>query len=228
MIKMLTIADGITLLNAMLGFLALLMVYYSSYHLAASLIFLSLLADGLDGIIARRLGNGKIGEYLESLADMISLSVAPLVLFYITYFKSVIPDPAQHYLLAGILVFSLLCSIIRLSSFPLMKQKEYFQGLPTSASALFLVLMSYLVVEVWFILPIIVVFSVAMLSPIRFPKPSMTVNLITAVLIVLVVLLGGLYSQLAPLVLLGALFMYIIGGPLYLNWKKHRSGQLNG
>ena len=222
MIKLLTIADGITLLNAMLGFLAVMLVYSGAYHLAASLIFLGLLADGLDGIVARRFGNGKLGEYLESLADMISLSVAPLMLFYITYFKSVILEPIQYYLLVGVLVFSLLCGLIRLSSFSLMKQKEYFHGLPTSASALFLVLMSYIVVEVWFVLPVIVVLSSAMLSPIRFPKPSMTVNLITAVLIVGVILFDGVYSQIAPLVLLGALCVYIIGGPLYLYQKKNR------
>jgi archaetidylserine synthase len=222
MIKLLSGADLITLLNAILGFLALLFMYSGQYHLAASMIFLGLLADGLDGIIARRFGNGKIGESLESLADMISLSIAPLILFYFMYFKNVITEPFQHSLFAGILVFSLLCSIIRLSSFPHMKHKEYFIGLPTSASALFLVLMTYIVFEMWYIVPAIVVLSILMISPIRFPKPTMPINLITAVLIVLVILFNGLYSQLAPLVLLGALFVYIIGGPLYLFWKKPR------
>jgi archaetidylserine synthase len=228
MIRLLSVADLVTLLNATLGFLALLFVFSNEFHLAASLIFLGLLADGLDGMIARRLGVGKIGEYLESLADMITLSIAPLVLFYKMYYNSVASEPSQHLLLGGILIFSLLCSIIRLSSFSLLKQKEYFIGLPTSASALFLVLISYLLPEVWYVLPVIVVLALAMISSVHFPKPSITVNLVTAMLIVAVVLLDGMYSGLAPLLLLVMLVMYIIGGPLYLYRKKNKSGQLNG
>jgi archaetidylserine synthase len=228
MIRLLSVADLVTLLNATLGFLALLFVFSNEFHLAASLIFLGLLADGLDGMIARRLGVGKIGEYLESLADMITLSIAPLVLFYKMYYNSVASEPSQHLLLGGILIFSLLCSIIRLSSFSLLKQKEYFIGLPTSASALFLVLISYLLPEVWYVLPVIVVLALAMISSVHFPKPSITVNLVTAMLIVAVVLLDGMYSGLAPLLLLVMLVTYIIGGPLYLYRKKNKSGQLNG
>jgi archaetidylserine synthase len=228
MIRLLSVADLVTLLNATLGFLALLFVFSNEFHLAASLIFLGLLADGLDGMIARRLGIGKIGEYLESLADMITLSIAPLVLFYKMYYNSVASEPSQHLLLGGILIFSLLCSIIRLSSFSLLKQKEYFIGLPTSASALFLVLISYLLPEVWYVLPVIVVLALAMISSVHFPKPSITVNLVTAMLIVAVVLLDGMYSGLAPLLLLVMLVTYIIGGPLYLYRKKNKSGQLNG
>jgi CDP-diacylglycerol--serine O-phosphatidyltransferase len=228
MIRLLSVADLVTLLNATLGSLALLFVFSNEFHLAASLIFLGLLADGLDGMIARRLGVGKIGEYLESLADMITLSIAPLVLFYKMYYNSVASEPSQHLLLGGILIFSLLCSIIRLSSFSLLKQKEYFIGLPTSASALFLVLISYLLPEVWYVLPVIVVLALAMISSVHFPKPSITVNLVTAMLIVAVVLLDGMYSGLAPLLLLVMLVTYIIGGPLYLYRKKNKSGQLNG
>ena len=95
MIKLLSIADLVTLLNAMLGFLALLLVFSNEFQLAASLILLGLLADGLDGMVARRFGTGKIGESLEPLADMISLSIAPLVLFYKMYYDSVVSQPSH-------------------------------------------------------------------------------------------------------------------------------------
>lgn len=222
MIRLLSIADLVTILNATLGFIALLLVFSNEFQLATAFILLGLLADGLDGMIARKLGNGKLGEYLESLADMISLSVAPLVLFYKIYYDSIALQPSQHLLLGGILVFSLLCSIIRLSSFSLLKQKQFFIGLPTSASALFLVLMPYLLQEVWYALPIIVVLSLAMISPIHFPKPGLMVNLVTAALIIAVILLDGMYSTLATLLLLVALLAYIIIGPLYLYTKKRK------
>lgn len=224
MIKLLSIADLVTLLNAMLGFLALLLVFSKEFQLAASLILLGLLADGLDGMVARRFGTGKIGEFLEPLADMISLSVAPLVLFYVMYFDSVVSQPSMHLLLGVVIVFSLLCSIIRLSSFSLLKEKQFFIGLPTSASTVFLVLMSFLNPEIWLALLGIILLSGAMVSSIRFPKPGLKVDLIAAVFIVATILLDSLYYNIAPLLLLAALLSYIIVGPLYLYSKKKKSG----
>jgi archaetidylserine synthase len=73
MIKLLSVADMVTMVNAVLGFLALLMVFSHQFQLAASFIFLGLLADGLDGFVARHVGNGQMGQYLETIADMVSL-----------------------------------------------------------------------------------------------------------------------------------------------------------
>ena len=92
MIKLLSVADMVTLLNAVLGFLALLLVFSNHLQLAASLILLGLLADGLDGLVARRLGNGQIGEHLEAIADMVSLSIAPLALLYAMYYDAVVSE----------------------------------------------------------------------------------------------------------------------------------------
>jgi CDP-diacylglycerol--serine O-phosphatidyltransferase len=220
MIKMLSVADLVTLLNATLGFLALLLVFSNEFQLAASLILLGLLADGLDGMVARRLGNGQIGEYLEPLADMLSLSVAPLALFYKMYYDTVVVQPSVHLLLGVVIVFSLLCSIIRLSSFSLLKEKQYFVGLPTSASAVFLVLTSFLTMDVWYPLAIIIVLSLAMVSSIRFPKPGLKVDMLAAVFIITTILLDSLYYNIAPLLLLAALLSYIIVGPMYLYVKK--------
>lgn len=220
MIKMLSVADLVTLLNATLGFLALLLVFSNEFQLAASLILLGLLADGLDGMVARRFGNGQIGEYLEPLADMLSLSVAPLALFYKMYYDTVVVQPSVHLLLGVVIVFSLLCSIIRLSSFSLLKEKQYFVGLPTSASAVFLVLTSFLTMDVWYPLAIIIVLSLAMVSSIRFPKPGLKVDMLAAVFIITTILLDSLYYNIAPLLLLAALLSYIIVGPMYLYVKK--------
>jgi archaetidylserine synthase len=220
MIRLLTVADCITLLNAVLGFIAVLLVFSDEYRLAASLILLGLLADGLDGMVARRLGNGMIGEFLEPLADMISLSIAPLSLFYKMYYGSIVSQPVLHSLLGMVIVFSLLCSLIRLSSFSLLKEKHFFIGLPTSVSALFLIVISFLTPPVWYLLPVLVLISLTMISKIRFPKPGLTVDLVTAVFIIVTILLGGMYYNIAPILLLFALILYSILGPLYLFWKK--------
>lgn len=219
MIKLLSVADAVTIMNAVLGFLAILMTFTNQFQLAASFILLGLLADGLDGIVARRMGLGQMGEYLETIADMISLSVAPLALLYKTYYDMIVVQPSMHLLLGVVLIFSLICSMIRLSSFSLLKEKHVFVGLPTSASAVFLVLVSFLKIDPLYIIPFIVIFALAMISPIRFPKPGLKIDIVAAVFIVAATLLNGRYNNIAPLLLLLALAAYIIVGPMYLKIK---------
>jgi CDP-diacylglycerol--serine O-phosphatidyltransferase len=162
------------------------------------------------------MGNGHIGEYLESIADMVSLSIAPLALFYKTYYDVVVSQLWMHLLLVVVLVLSLVCSMIRLSSFSLFKEKHFFIGLPTSASAVFLVLSSFLKVEMLYILPFVVVLAFAMISPIHFPKLGLKIDLVAALFIVATIVLDGLYNNFTPILFLVALAGYIIIGPMYL------------
>ena len=223
MINLLSVADIITLLNAILGFCGLLLVFSNELRLAASLILLGLLADGLDGIIARRLGPSHIGEFLEPIADMVSLSIAPLALVYKTYYIAIVSQLFLHVFLGVVLVFSLVCSIIRLSSFSLFKEKHFFLGLPTSASAIVLVVMSFLNPDIFYLFPVIIVLSLAMISSIRFPKPGLRVNLIAAFFILATIVLDNMFYHIAPLLLLAALLCYMSIGPIFLYRKKKDS-----
>jgi CDP-diacylglycerol--serine O-phosphatidyltransferase len=220
MIRILSIADIITIINAVLGFLAVLLIFSNYLQIAASLILLGLLTDGLDGIVARRLRKSRIGEYLEAIADMVSLSIAPLALLYKIYYTAVFSQLYLYLLFSIVLVFSFVCSVIRLSSFSLLKQKQFFLGLPTSASAIFLVSASFLKPDALYILPVIIILSLAMISSILFPKPGLKVNLIAAVFIIVTIFLDSMYNNIAPLLLLAALISYIIFGPVYLLLKK--------
>lgn len=75
------LADAVTVANAALGFVAAA-VAFESPQLAARLILLAAIADGLDGVIARYRGGTAVGPYLDSLADVASFGVAPAVLVY--------------------------------------------------------------------------------------------------------------------------------------------------
>jgi len=221
MIKLISLADMITLTNAVFGFLSLLLVFTGELHLAAIFIFLGLLADGLDGYVARYLGTGRIGEYFESLADMLSLSVAPLLLLYATYKNVLATGGWQVPLILVILVLSLVCTLIRLSSFSVLKDPHFFLGLPTSVSALFLIILSMVKPDLVVVIPVVMVLAVAMISPVRFPKPGLRLNITTAVLILLVILLFGMYNNIIVYILLVALLLYVIAGPIYL-WMQKR------
>lgn len=76
------LADLVTVANAALGFVAAAVAVVDP-GLAARLVLLAAIADGLDGVIARWRGGTAVGPYLDSLADVASFGVAPAVLVYV-------------------------------------------------------------------------------------------------------------------------------------------------
>ncbi|MWV65343.1 phosphatidylcholine/phosphatidylserine synthase [Halorubrum sp. JWXQ-INN 858] len=73
------LADAVTVANAAVGFLAVIAATVD-VALAARLILFAAVADGLDGVVARRRGSTPAGPYLDSLADVASFGVAPATL----------------------------------------------------------------------------------------------------------------------------------------------------
>ena len=197
MLRFLTAADLLSILNACFGLLAVLAAFSGQFTLAFVLILLALLADGLDGIIARRFGSGQVGDYLEAMADMTSLTIAPLVFLYGVYSAASLQPLVFALLLAGMLFF-LFCSATRLSSFHLLKEKEVFVGLPASASTILLISLGMLGSR-WFppviILAVLVLLGLMKISSLPFPK------------------LGTRLLAVASLVILSALILVVSGAP---------------
>lgn len=219
MIKLLSIADFVSLANAIFGFLAILMIFLNEIRLSFFFILIALLADGLDGIVARKTRKGELGEYMEAMADMISLSIAPSFFVYNIYHDFVSKCVYYHSLLVVILIVFLSLSIVRLASFHIIKEKKFFVGLPASAGTIFILILSFLKIEFMYILPCIVVISIAMVSPLRFPKIGWKIGTIAAVLILLTLIMGNIYYSIAPILLIIALAIYAIAGPIYVRKK---------
>lgn len=74
-------ADGVTLVNAVLGFLAAV-VAFSDPHAAARLLLLAVMVDALDGIVARNAGNTEIGPLLDSITDVVSFGATPALFVF--------------------------------------------------------------------------------------------------------------------------------------------------
>jgi len=221
MIKLLSIADLISLTNAIFGFLAILMIFLNESLISFSFIFISLLADGLDGIVARKTGKGELGGYMEAMADMISLSIAPSFFVYYTYYNFISKCIYYHSALIIILIIFLSLSIIRLASFHIIKEKKFFIGLPASAGTIFIMILSFFKFDFIYILPFIFLISIAMISPLRFPKIGIKVQVIAAILILLTLLMINVFSwntnyYIAPIMLFIAVAIYTIAGPIYL------------
>jgi CDP-diacylglycerol--serine O-phosphatidyltransferase len=221
MINLLSIADVISITNAIFGILAILFLLpigtNEEFQIRASFSFilLALLADGLDGIIARKIGKSDIGEYLESMADMTSLVIAPSVFIYFIY-TNLIGDYFYRYIYLLIaLVLFLSFGIIRLASFHIMKEDKFFLGLPASVSTIILLMISWFRVEFIYILPAVIIIGAAMASDIKFPKPRIRINAIATFLILLTLIMYDNYYRVAPLLLLIAIVVYAIGGPIF-------------
>lgn len=78
----LSVADVVTTANAALGFAAAAAATVQP-SLAARLILLGAIADGLDGVLARRYGASKAGAMLDSLADVATFVVAPALVTFV-------------------------------------------------------------------------------------------------------------------------------------------------
>lgn len=221
MIKLLSFADGVSLINGCLGFLAVIVLFTNIntqdvLRISFSLILLALLADGLDGIIARKTRASELGEYLEAMADMISMGIAPSAFVFKIYYTTISSELFTQILLISALILFVICSIIRLSSFHLMKNKAYFIGIPASASTIFLLVAAYFEIDIFYVLLLIVILSFATISHIRFPKPGVRVNTIAFIMIVFTLIMGGTYNNLAPLLLFLAIAIYVVVGPFYV------------
>ena len=222
MIKLLSIADAISITNAIFGFLAILFLFScigtcGNFQTRASFtfIFLALLADGFDGIVARKTRKSDLGEYLESMADMTSLVIAPASFIYYIYSSMEVFNVFRYIYLLFALILFLSFGIIRLASFHIMKEDKFFIGLPASVSTIILVIVAWLEVDFIFLLPAVIIIGAAMASDIIFIKPGIKINAVTAILIVLSLILYNNFYKIAPLLLLAAILIYVVGSPIY-------------
>lgn len=117
-----------------------------NFTLAVQLVMVACVLDGLDGRIARLLGSdSKMGAELDSLADFLNFGVAPPLIIYFWGLQD-IPGTAW----ISVLIFSV-CCVIRLARFNVGSKSEetvqdgaYFEGVPSPAGALLVMLPMYL------------------------------------------------------------------------------------
>ena len=139
------IPNIITILNLLCGLCAILFAYKNSLWIAAIFILAGSICDVLDGLIARLLGvQSEFGKQLDSFSDIVTFGVAPgVILFHLIYvsitdqyFKYNI-DSSFFISLTGMLVP--IFAMIRLTRFNIgNEQNNYFVGLPTPVTAIFI------------------------------------------------------------------------------------------
>lgn len=167
------IAISVTLMNLVCGSLALLYTINSSYAVAAVLILLGVILDGMDGRIARRMDRSSdLGKELDSLCDLVSFGVAPALLIYTQCLSVLLPT-------IGLLVvlFYILCGAYRLARFNVLNIHEYFTGIPITSAGAAVATLSLLNAYIpgYIVFMIVLILAVLMVSRIRVPKLQLNV-----------------------------------------------------
>ncbi|GGH40350.1 CDP-diacylglycerol--serine O-phosphatidyltransferase [Paenibacillus segetis] len=126
-----SIPNMFTLGNLFLGMLAIMLALEGRFSLAAIMVIIAMLLDGLDGRVARALNcQSEFGKELDSLSDIISFGVAPALIMYTISFHN-IPMELAWVVTA---IFPI-CGALRLARFNVQKGiPGYFIGLPIPAA----------------------------------------------------------------------------------------------
>jgi len=123
----------ITLAALLASFFCIIAAAKGQFYLAAQLIMLTLILDGLDGIMARLIrGTSKLGAELDTFVDMTGYGIAPAMILY----HMIVPEAGVWALV--LVVLTLFSGAIRLSRFRIVdpsRGQQGYTGLPITTNA---------------------------------------------------------------------------------------------
>ena len=141
------IPQTLTLGNLTCGFLSLIYASQRSSEgsvVAAILILIAALLDGMDGEVARRLGvSTPLGKELDSLSDCVTFGIAPGFLAYQNYLAGLNLSLASYSVDLGILIAAVfpICAAYRLARFNVQSPPGAFSGLPSPMAGILVALL---------------------------------------------------------------------------------------
>jgi len=146
--KIYLIPNLLTTGSVLCGFVSIIYSFDGYLTIAANLILVSFVLDGLDGRVARiTKTTSDFGAQYDSLADVVSFGVAPSVFLYQWFLKDV-NFLINSWLELGVIIASLylVSVLLRLARFNTSKSKDFFIGLPCPLGAV-LVTLSYIMIN---------------------------------------------------------------------------------
>lgn len=127
----------VTIIGLCAGLTAIRFAFAGNFALAAALILIAAVLDGLDGLLARRLGSASpFGAELDSLCDFVDFGVAPGILVY------EMTMGGAHDIGWVLAMVYIVCCCLRLARFnvnrdaPTGDSAPHFVGVPAPAGAL--------------------------------------------------------------------------------------------
>ncbi|HWI66679.1 MAG TPA: CDP-diacylglycerol--serine O-phosphatidyltransferase [Symbiobacteriaceae bacterium] len=141
--SLLAIPHLFTLLNLAFGVFSIMLTMRGEFEKASLCVIGSLVADGLDGRLARLFNaDGEFGKELDSLADVVAFGTAPAILLY----QMVLID--YGYLGMAFAVIFPMCGALRLARFNIIKTSGFFMGVPITAAGTLLSCVAFYTLQV--------------------------------------------------------------------------------
>ena len=214
------LADAVTVANAAVGFVAAA-VAVGDPTLAARLVLLAAIADGLDGVIARARGGTSVGDFLDSLADVASFGVAPAVLVYGVAREALGGSLPETAALFGIPALFVVTAVVRLGFYMLEdRDAAATEGVQTTLAATILAV-AYLsgLTDPLALLGVAAVFTYLMVAPITYPELYARDALVLGGLQALAVLFPTVVDRVFPRSLLLFAVGYLVLAP-FVYWRE--------
>lgn len=166
-----------TVANLFMGIIAIILVFndtpafegMDNANLAAIMVIVAMLMDGIDGRLARALNvTSDFGKELDSLSDVISFGVAPAFIMYVVAFSDL--NPATAWITTAIFP---ICGALRLARFNVVQSTPgYFIGLPIPAAGGILCTLALFHQELnsYFLVASSLFLSYLMVSKVKYPS----------------------------------------------------------
>lgn len=230
--KRVLVPNFVTVLNLLLGFLAILMATKGNYVTGSWFLIIAAVLDFLDGKIARATeGTTPFGLQFDSLADVVSFGVAPSFLIYSSQLNEAGPF--------GVIIsfLPLLAGAIRLARYNVSKpvpRKDHFEGMPIPANAALICSYVLFSMHLWGDLRfrgvtalILIASAVLMVSTIEFdamPRFSFRVgrrNTVVMILVVAAIALIGIFKEKAFFPLMASYVLAQVGRAFWQHFHFH-------
>lgn len=216
------LADTVTIANAVLGFAATVLAFTDPFQ-AARLVLLAAVADGLDGLLARRYGGTPVGPHLDSLADVVSFAIAPAAIVFVVLTDGLGLENAvtpELLAVAGLCGLFVAMAVTRLGLYSVYDvTEEYTEGVQTTLAATVIgaaVLAG--LTEPAILAGLVGAFCYLMVSRIQYPDLLPRDVFIMGVVHVLAILVPTFAGRTFPWALLTLGVGYIALGP-WLYWR---------
>ena len=207
--------DFVSLMNAGFGFIALIAVAYNDFTVAAGMVLVGAVADGLDGMIARRTASGELGVDIDSLSDIVTFGVAPAFLaHYVARETSLVVSLVP--------IVYVLAALVRLAAYNVQDaDSPGFTGVPSTFAGIFVVVLflsgipGLVGAEGLVLVTATVILAYLMLVEIPYPEVRDRHALGAGAVVALIVLFPSVYDGVLAKLLLVVLVGYIVLAPRY-------------
>ena len=212
------------------GIFALISAIEGHFQLAAFAIFVAMVADGLDGRVARLTNTeSEFGEQYDSLADMVAFGAAPGLVLYIWQLNSL---GNLGWIVTFVYIAATALRLARFNTQLQVVNKRHFQGLACPAAAAIVMswvwLMVRLGVEGWAMLwgtaALSLIAALLMVSNVRyisFKEIDFKHRIPMASALIMAVAIAVVMSN-PPLLLFGLSVSYAASGPVVTLWQRRK------